>query len=110
MSSRGGCARYSTGGERRRPDRREARSSALRPGVHVAVGHHAPPAPRAARCRSAAQRSATENTPAGAAMRAIGISEIAGPLQMLALDEPQAGAEEVVLEVRAAGVANWDEL
>jgi NADPH:quinone reductase-like Zn-dependent oxidoreductase len=44
-------------------------------------------------------------------MRATGITEIGGPLRMLDLDEPHhVAAEEVVIDVRAGGVGNWDEL
>jgi NADPH:quinone reductase-like Zn-dependent oxidoreductase len=44
-------------------------------------------------------------------MLGAGISEIGGPIRTLTLDEPTMPAEgEVVLDVCAAGVGNWDEL
>jgi hypothetical protein len=44
-------------------------------------------------------------------MLGAGITEIGGEVRTLTLDEPSAGAaEEVVIDVRAAGVGNWDEL
>jgi hypothetical protein len=44
-------------------------------------------------------------------MLGAGITEIGGEVSTLTLDEPSAGAaEEVVIDVRAAGVGNWDEL
>jgi NADPH:quinone reductase-like Zn-dependent oxidoreductase len=44
-------------------------------------------------------------------MRAAGITAIRGPVQRLTLDEPRDLApDEVVIEVSAAGVGNWDEL
>jgi NADPH:quinone reductase-like Zn-dependent oxidoreductase len=44
-------------------------------------------------------------------MRAAGITAIGGPVRMLDLDEPRdVAADEVVIDVRAGGVGNWDEL
>jgi NADPH:quinone reductase-like Zn-dependent oxidoreductase len=44
-------------------------------------------------------------------MLGAGIAAIGGPIRILTLDEPQVETEgEVVLEVHAAGVGNWDEL
>jgi NADPH:quinone reductase-like Zn-dependent oxidoreductase len=44
-------------------------------------------------------------------MRAAGVTEIGGPIEVLELEEPPALAgDEVLIEVRAAGVGNWDEI
>jgi hypothetical protein len=44
-------------------------------------------------------------------MHAAGITVVGGPVRSLTLDQPsQAAPEEVVVDVRAAGVGNWDEL
>ena len=44
-------------------------------------------------------------------MRAAGIQEFGGPVQLLELpDPPKPKPDEIVIEVRAAGAANWDEI
>jgi NADPH:quinone reductase-like Zn-dependent oxidoreductase len=44
-------------------------------------------------------------------MRAAGIQEVAGLVEMLELPDPRTLADdEVLIQVRAAGVANWDEI
>ena len=44
-------------------------------------------------------------------MRAAGIAEIGGPVVLLELEEsPALADDEVLIEVRAAGVGNWDEI
>src|SRR6478735_7858748 len=44
-------------------------------------------------------------------MRALGIRRMGGPVEMLDLPEPRAlAADEVLIDVTAAGVANWDEI
>jgi NADPH:quinone reductase-like Zn-dependent oxidoreductase len=44
-------------------------------------------------------------------MRAAGVTEIGGPVVLLEIEEPPALADdEVLIEVRAAGVGNWDEI
>jgi NADPH:quinone reductase-like Zn-dependent oxidoreductase len=43
-------------------------------------------------------------------MRAAGIEKLGGNVRLMALPEPRARAsDEVLVEVRAAGVGNWDE-
>jgi NADPH:quinone reductase-like Zn-dependent oxidoreductase len=43
-------------------------------------------------------------------MRAAGISEFGGPVEMIELPDPrELAGDEVLIQVRAAGVANWDE-
>src|ERR1700733_10866329 len=43
-------------------------------------------------------------------MRAAGVRELGGDIQLLDLPDPRTpGAGEVLIEVRAAGVGNWDE-
>jgi NADPH:quinone reductase-like Zn-dependent oxidoreductase len=43
-------------------------------------------------------------------MRAAGVRELGGDIQLLDLPDPRMpGAGEVLIEVRAAGVGNWDE-
>src|SRR5256885_9379063 len=45
------------------------------------------------------------------AMRAAGITAIGGAIQTLTLEEPRTqAAGDVVIDVAAAGVGNWDEL
>jgi NADPH:quinone reductase-like Zn-dependent oxidoreductase len=47
----------------------------------------------------------------GVAMRAAGIRRTDGPVELLDLPEPRAlAADEVLIEVAAAGVANWDDI
>src|SRR3954454_18392859 len=47
----------------------------------------------------------------GLKMRAAGIREIGGPVQLLDLAGPRPlRGDEVLIEVRAAGVANWDDI
>ena len=44
-------------------------------------------------------------------MRAAGITELGGAVTELELpDPPPPGSREAVIEVRAAGVGNWDEI
>ncbi|HBW19118.1 MAG TPA: NADP-dependent oxidoreductase, partial [Actinobacteria bacterium] len=44
-------------------------------------------------------------------MRAAGIRELGGPVQLLELPGPRGpGPDEVLIEVRASGVGNWDDL
>ncbi len=44
-------------------------------------------------------------------MRAAGITAIGGPVEIIDVDEPASpAADEVLIDVVAAGVANWDEL
>jgi NADPH:quinone reductase-like Zn-dependent oxidoreductase len=44
-------------------------------------------------------------------MLGAGITEIGGPVSVLDLDEPETlAADEVLIEVRAAGIGNWDEI
>ena len=44
-------------------------------------------------------------------MRGAGIAEIGGPVVLLDLEEsPELSDDEVLIEVRAAGVGNWDEI
>jgi NADPH:quinone reductase-like Zn-dependent oxidoreductase len=44
-------------------------------------------------------------------MRAAGITALGGPVQILELDDPgPPAADEVLIDVRAAGVGNWDEI
>lgn len=44
-------------------------------------------------------------------MRALGIRRMGGPVEVLDLPEPRAlAADEVLLDVAAAGVANWDDI
>ncbi|MBV9001373.1 MAG: NADP-dependent oxidoreductase [Solirubrobacterales bacterium] len=44
-------------------------------------------------------------------MRGAGIAEIGGPVVLLELEEsPELADDEVLIEVRAAGVGNWDEI
>jgi len=44
-------------------------------------------------------------------MQGAGITVVGGPVRSLTLDEPQGPSpDEVVIDVRAAGVGNWDEL
>ena len=44
-------------------------------------------------------------------MRALGIRRIGGPVELLDLPEPRAlAADEVLINVAAAGVANWDDI
>jgi NADPH:quinone reductase-like Zn-dependent oxidoreductase len=43
-------------------------------------------------------------------MRVAGIRRVGGPVEMIEVSEPRPLAgDEVLLEVKAAGVANWDE-
>jgi hypothetical protein len=43
-------------------------------------------------------------------VRAAGISAVGGPVETLEVPDPRAlGADEVLIEVRAAGVGNWDD-
>ena len=44
-------------------------------------------------------------------MHGAGITVVGGPVRSLTLDEPlQLAPDEVVIDVYAAGVGNWDEL
>jgi len=66
-------------------------------GACAAEGRSAPAAPPPVACRSG--------------MRAAGITALGAPVEILAVDElaPPA-ADEVLIDVTAAGVGNWDEL
>jgi NADPH:quinone reductase-like Zn-dependent oxidoreductase len=44
-------------------------------------------------------------------MRAAGVRALGEPVEILGVDEPAApGRDEVLIDVAAAGVGNWDEL
>ena len=63
------------------------------------------------RCQGGPLRITDASNVASSGMRAAGIRALGESVEILEVDElPPPGADEVLIDVAAAGVGNWDEL